>query len=152
MEILVNREHGDGLLEGVEVEELCELALRMEGKGDDVEVSIIFVDNDEMARLNGEYRGKEGPTDVLSFECDGFEDEMSSVFAEGQPYQLGDIVIAPDVAAAQSHEFGTTVAAEIELLLVHGILHLCGWDHMQDDEAEAMEAREQEVLDAWRGR
>ena len=152
MEVLVSVEHGDDLVEEVEVEALCALAMRMEGKPEDAEVSVAFVANDEMACLNEEYRGKQGPTDVLSFECDNLDDEMSFARAQGQPYQLGDIVIAPDVAAAQSDEFGTTVVAEIELLLVHGILHLCGWDHIEEAEAEAMEAREREILHEWAAR
>ncbi len=152
MEVLVAVEHGSDLVEQVEVEALCSFAMKAEGKPDDCEVSVTFVDNDEMARLNAEYRGKDGPTDVLSFECDNIVDEVTSAFAEGQLYELGDIVIAADVAAAQADDFGTSAVEEVELLLVHGILHLCGWDHLQDDEAEAMEAREREILGAWRAR
>ena len=61
-------------------------------------------------------------------------------------------VIAPDVAAAQSDDYGTSIVEEFELLLVHGILHLCGMDHVEDDEAEVMESREKEILAAWRAR
>ena len=152
MEVLVSIEHASELVSQVEVEALCTLAMQMEGKPENAEVSVAFVDNDEMASLNAAYRGKEGPTDVLSFECDNIEDEVSAVRSSDEPYELGDIVIAPDVAESQSKDYGTSAVAEIELLLVHGILHLCGWDHMQDDEAEAMEAREQEILKAWHNR
>ena len=61
---------------------------------------------------------------------------------------LGDIIVAADVARAQTAQFGTTPAQELCVLLVHGLLHLCGWDHVNsDEEAEAMEARERELLE-----
>ena len=152
MEVLVNVEHGNDLVEEVEVEALCAFAMEAEGKPENTEVSVSFVSNDEIAKLNEEYRQKIGPTDVLSFECDNIDDELSTSQTPDQPYELGDIVIAPDVAAAQSDDFGTSVVEEIELLLVHGILHLCGWDHELEEEAKRMEAREQEILSAWRAR
>ncbi|MBQ9020735.1 MAG: rRNA maturation RNase YbeY [Eggerthellaceae bacterium] len=150
MEVLVNIEHGADLVEEVNVEGICAFAMEHMKLPSNAEVSVTFIDNEEMARLNKEYRGIEGPTDVLSFECDNVEDELSSSRAEDAPYELGDIVIAPDVAAAQSDDYGTSIVEEFELLLVHGILHLCGMDHEKDDEAKVMEAREQELLNAWR--
>ena len=152
MDVLVTVDHGHDLVEEVEVEALCLFAMEQEGKPAESEVSVTFVDNEEMARLNSEYRGLEGPTDVLSFECDNVDDELTAVRSQDEPYELGDIVIAPDVAAAQADDYGTSLVEEFELLLVHGILHLCGWDHIKDAEAEAMEAREQEILTAWRAR
>ena len=68
------------------------------------------------------------------------------------PFELGDIVIAVDVAMRQTEEFGTTFQEEIELLLTHGLLHLCGYDHIEDDEAEVMEALERRILAAWHSR
>lgn len=152
MNVLVSVEHGAALVKDVDVEALCIFAMQAEGKPENAEVSVTFIDNDEMAHLNKDYRGLEGPTDVLSFECDNIADEVSAAQSAEAPYELGDIVIAPDVAAAQSGEYGTSIVEEIELLLVHGMLHLCGWDHMKDAEAEAMEAREQEILMKWRAR
>ena len=69
--------------------------------------------------------------------------------AEDPVFELGDVIIAPDVASRQMREFGTTFEEEISLLLVHGLLHLCGYDHIEDDEAEVMEKREAEILEAW---
>lgn len=152
MDVYINIEHGQDIVEELDIEALCCLAMEMESKPANSEVSISFVDNAEIARLNEEFRGIEGPTDVLSFECDNLDDAITAARSDDEPYELGDIVIAPDVAAAQSDDFGTTVVEELELLLVHGILHLCGWDHMEDAEAEAMEAREREILQAWRSR
>ena len=93
---------------------------------------------------------------MLSFECDGFdddfEDDMATPDGVDIPFELGDIVIAVDVAMRQTEEFGTTFQEEIELLLTHGMLHLCGYDHIEDDEAEVMEALERRILAAWHSR
>ena len=91
------------------------------------EVGVAFVDPAEMAELNGRHRGKPRPTDVLSFPLDGGEE-----LPPGVPRQLGDVVVCPAVAA----EEGTP----IDLLLVHAVLHLTGWDHETD--AGEMLARE----------
>ena len=149
MEIMINYEYREQDLRELPFEELARFALEFEGRADDTEVSITFVDDDEIAALNEEYRGKIGPTDVLSFECDGVDDDMPVFEGGDAAFELGDIVIAPDVAERQTQEFGTTFEGEISLLLVHGLLHLCGYDHIEDDEAEVMEAREKEILTAW---
>ena len=118
------------------------------------EVSVSLVSVDEIHELNRTYRGIDRPTDVLSFECDGVEDELSDIVPEGfdDVYELGDVVIAPDVAERQTHEFGTTFEQEISLLFVHGLLHLCGYDHIVEEEAQVMEALEDEILKAWNSR
>jgi probable rRNA maturation factor len=111
-------------------------------------VSISFVTNSRIHELNKQYRGMDKPTDVLSFECDNipFENEQ---FSEEDEYELGDVIIATDVACAQTQEFGTTLEEEVGLLVTHGLLHLCGYDHIEDDEAEIMEALEDKLLKAW---
>lgn len=116
---------------------------------DHAEVSVSFVDVDEMTTLNGEYRGKEGPTDVLSFECDNLDDGFPSMTDGGDPFVLGDIIISPEVAIKQAKEYGTTSREEIELLLVHGLLHLMGYDHIDDAEARVMESEQRDILRAW---
>ena len=149
MEVLVYIEHGREIVGDLDVEGLCQFAMLKEQCPDDTEMSVSFVTNEEIAHLNSEYRNIDAPTDVLSFECDNLDDELSTDIPEGQPYQLGDIVIAPDVAVEHAREYGTTIQAELELLLVHGVLHLCGWDHLNDADAEVMEAREQLILEEW---
>jgi len=124
---------------------LAEFVLIAEEAPLNCELSIALVDLDEMTELNGEYRGKDGPTDVLSFECD----DPCAVASADQPVMLGDVIIAPEVAIAQAKEYGHTVEEELNLLLVHGILHLLGYDHIEDADAEAMQARERVVLSAW---
>lgn len=126
-------------------ERLAAFVLEREDAPEAVELSIALVDDEEMAELNGRYRDKEGPTDVLSFPCD----DPCAVVAPGEPVALGDVVIAPDVAVRQASELGHTVEEELNTLLVHGVLHLLGYDHVADDDAEAMQARQQALLEAW---
>lgn len=150
MDIQISYDYRKEDLEKLPLEELTRFVLAREDKPFNTEVSISFVTDEAIAELNEKYRGKTGPTDVLSFECDGVDDDLSAMtLAEGPIFELGDVVIAPDVASRQTREFGTTFEEEISLLLVHGLLHLCGYDHVEDDEAEVMEKREAEILEAW---
>jgi probable rRNA maturation factor len=103
------------------------------------ELTLSFVDRDEMAALNEEHMGSTGPTDVLSFPMD---DEP----VDGVPTLLGDIVVCPDVALEQSADHAGTFDDEIALLVVHGLLHVLGHDHAEPGEAAEMRAREMELL------
>ncbi|HEY5517267.1 MAG TPA: rRNA maturation RNase YbeY [Coriobacteriia bacterium] len=125
-------------------ERLGAFVLRMEEAPDAIELSVALVDDDEIAHLNEHYRGIAGPTDVLSFGCD---DPCPA--GSDEPITIGDVIIAPEVARRQAAELGTTVEDELDLLLVHGILHLLGYDHESDADAAAMQARERVLLDAW---
>lgn len=150
MDIQINYDYRKEDLEKLPLHELSQFVLAREDKPFNTEVSVSFVTDDAIAELNEKYRGKQGPTDVLSFECDGVDDDLSAMaLAEDPLYELGDVVIAPDVAARQTREFSTSFEEEISLLLVHGLLHLCGYDHVEDDEAEAMEKREADILEDW---
>lgn len=125
-------------------ERLGVFVLRMEEVPANAELSVAIVTIDEMAEMNERYRGKEGATDVLSFPCD---DPCPA--ASDEPIALGDVVIAPEVAEKQAAELGTTVESELNLLLVHGTLHLLGYDHETDEDAAVMQARERVLLAAW---
>lgn len=154
MNIAVEIEHGADIAEGVDIEGIARFVLEQEGQPENAEVSVTLTTNEEVHRLNREFRGIDRPTDVLSFECDGYDDDFDEGAAfedagvpDEEPYLLGDIVIASDVAREQTARFGTTPQQELAVLLVHGLLHLCGWDHVHsDEEAEEMEAREREML------
>ncbi len=136
---------------------LAQGALGDEGVKGLAEVSLIFCDEPTIASLNLQFMGKTGPTDVLSFPID-FEDEPSGRVPDAGgggpgeppvpeiPQLIGDIVICPAVAGRNAVEHECSFDDEVALLVVHGVLHLLGWDHMVDDEAERMEAREQELL------
>ena len=126
-----------------EIEDAVACALSHEGVEREVEVSVNIVDEVQMAALNGQWRGVAAPTDVLSFECD---DPFDDSLPPDMPVELGDIVVAPQVIAAQAPEFGNTEAEEFRLMLVHSALHLLGYDHMAEDEALEMEAAELSIL------
>ena len=145
MKVLVDASYGAESLDLGRIEQTALFALERADAPDGSEVSITFVDDDEMAALNGEYRGKEGPTDVLSFECDGLEDGFPEPVHDA-PYELGDIVIAPDVARRQADEYGSAFLDEADMLVVHGVLHLLGYDHVADEDAAVMEPLQQDVL------
>jgi len=100
------------------------------------EVTIRLVDADEGQELNHEYRGKDYATNVLSFPYDT------------EPVVMGDLVICPSVVAREAAEQNKPLAAHYAHLTVHGMLHLQGWDHDNDDDAEAMENEEKEILAA----
>lgn len=114
-------------------------ALRRLGK-DGVEVGVLVTDDATLRTLNRRWRGKDGPTDVLSFPCG---DRMP----EGHLY-LGDVAISLDAAARQAGERGVPLADELGTLLLHALVHLCGYDHETDGgEMEALERRlRQELL------
>lgn len=133
----------DTLLSDAEIQRVAEAVLDAEGVRAPVEVSVSFVDSDEMRGLNAAWRGIDAPTDVLSFECDGAEAED---LPEGAVLELGDVILAPEVIASQAPVFGFTPAEECRLMLVHGLLHLLGYDHLQEAEAAEMEAHELAVL------
>lgn len=125
-------------------ERLAMHVLAMEDAPEEAELSIALVSEEEMARLNEQYRGIAAPTDVLSFGCDD-----PCLASEGEPIVLGDVIIAPEVAERQAAEAGVTVEAELNLLLVHGILHLFGYDHEGEEDAAVMQERERVVLEAY---
>lgn len=110
------------------------------------ELTLTFIDQNEMTRLNEEHMAKTGPTDVLSFPLD--DDPLPGV-----PTLLGDVVISPAVAATQAAEHAGTLDDEIAILVVHGILHVLGHDHAEPDETTAMRARERMLLEEhhWTG-
>lgn len=105
------------------------------------EVSILFVGDEEIHELNRDYRGVDRPTDVLSFPQDGFPT------APDQPLPLGDIVISVPTARRQAEELEQSLERELTFLVIHGLLHLTGMDHHEEGEAEAMYARQRELLE-----
>ncbi len=106
----------------------------------DAELSIVLCDDATIHPLNRDYRGKDKPTDVLSFA------QREGEFAFLEDNLLGDVIISMDTTIRQATERGHSTETELRVLLVHGILHLLGYDHIEDDEAEAMEAKEREIL------
>jgi probable rRNA maturation factor len=107
---------------------------------DDVDASVCIrlVDRPEGTELNQTYRAGEGATNVLSFATD--------IDIDIDPKPLGDVVICCDVVRVEADEQGKAFEQHLAHMVVHGMLHLCGYDHIKDDEAQVMEARERVVL------
>ena len=130
-----------------EVVRLAEVVMVAEGLDAGTGVSITLVDEDTIALLNREHMGKAGPTDVLSFPI---EDAAPGVpprrAVDGPPVEIGDVVIAPSVVRSNANRDAVVFEDELALMVVHGILHLLGWDHVAEAEAVAMERREEELL------
>ncbi len=105
-------------------------------------MSILFTDDQEIAELNAQYRGKDKPTDVLSFPQEDCCDRTEGAAV------LGDVVISFETARRQALERGETVESEILRLLVHGVLHLAGYDHegVGRNEAQRMRRKERQLL------
>ena len=143
MQVNVLIEHGEEL----PIEELCTFVMKKMNLPECTDVTVTFVSNERIHELNREYRGIDRPTDVLSFECDNvpFEDE---VLDDVEEYELGDTIIATDVALAQTEEYGTTLEEEVTILTIHSLLHLCGYDHIEDDDYEIMHALEEKLMRA----
>lgn len=106
------------------------------GLEEEKEVSLILVDLDEIHRINKEYRGIDRPTDVISFEEDDEEDEN----------YLGDIFICIDKVYEQAKSYGHSNEREFAFLLIHGILHLSGYDHIEKEDEIKMFAKQDEIL------
>ena len=128
-------------------EELAALGLALEDL--ETEIGVTVVDDEEIRGLNRDYRGNDKVTDVLSFpQYEGHDEilaEMSSV-EEGAALLLGDVVICYDQAVRQADEYGTGTTREIVYLFVHSMMHLLGYDHMEEDEKKEMREKEEEVL------
>lgn len=111
------------------------------------DLSVIFVDEEAIAELNKRWMDESGPTDVLSFPMDELRPGDNSDLAADA--LLGDIVICPQVAKSQAATANKAFEAEINLLLVHGFLHLIGYDHAEPVEHKAMFDLQQLILDEW---
>jgi len=132
-----------------EIEKLLQFAAAEEGVADGAEVSVTIVNNEEIQKINKEYRGKDYPTDVISFalEEDG-EGEIEIIGADMPPV-LGDIIISVDKAQEQSEEYGHSLMRELGFLTVHGFLHLLGYDHMTEEEEKEMFTKQKEILNRY---
>lgn len=124
-------------------EDAVRAVLRFERRSDGVEVSVALVDDARIRQLNRDYRGRDRPTDVLSFPMS----ETVETEDGGTLFLLGDVVVSLPAAIRQAGEYGWTPAEEIARLVVHGTLHLLGYDHEEDAaEAEIMRRREEKIL------
>lgn len=125
-----------------DLEKLIETVIEKAFEYENVEprnVSVLICDNDEIKKLNGQFRDIDSPTDVLSF-------PMYDEDGELDPDELGDIVISLERAAAQAEEIGHSLRREVAFLTAHSMLHLFGYDHIDDSEREEMFEKQEEIL------
>ena len=125
-------------------------ALETEGTVTPVEMGLVITDDETIQQLNKTYRGEDEPTDVLAFHMlpnSGQEPEQSFISPPDGIHHLGEVVISYPKAVQQAQEQGHSVMRELALLIIHGVLHLLGYDHEQPQERERMRARENEILE-----
>jgi probable rRNA maturation factor len=126
------------------LEKLIDYAISYE-KINNAVFSITFIDNEKMHQMNKQYRNIDRPTDVLSF---AFEDN-EEIIDNNQTRMLGDIYISLDKAHEQAEEYGHTYLRELSFLMIHGFLHLLGYDHMNVEDETEMFARQEAILDGF---
>lgn len=127
---------------------LVERTLAMEGIGEGVEVNLIITDDKRIREMNARFRGVDEPTDVLSFPLSARpgEAEPEFVLPPNHARVLGDVVVSYERAVEQAQEYGHSLEREIAYLVVHGVLHLLGYDHETPSEREVMRAKEEALL------
>lgn len=123
----------------------------------EAEVNVVLTDNEEIHKLNLEYRGIDRPTDVLSFpmleyespsDFSHVEDDFEDCFnPETGELMLGDIILSVDKIEEQAASYGHSQTRELAFLVAHSMLHLCGYDHMEEEEREEMEQKQREILE-----
>ncbi|MDQ0156340.1 rRNA maturation RNase YbeY [Robertmurraya andreesenii] len=129
------------------LEELLNFAAEKENVESDSELSVTFVSNERIQEINRGYRGKDYPTDVISFALEEMGEGEIAVSGMDLPRILGDIIISVKKAREQASEYGHSFDREMGFLAVHGLLHLLGYDHMNEEEEKIMFDRQREILD-----
>lgn len=131
------------------IEDLLQFAAKAEGITEECELSVTFVDNEAIRQINKEYRGKDTPTDVISFAMEEMgEDEIEIVGAD-MPRTLGDIIISVDRTREQAEEYGHSFQRELGFLALHGFLHLLGYDHIEKEDEIVMFTKQKDILDRY---
>lgn len=115
--------------------ELLHHALKQEGQAGSWEFTIRFVDDEEMSQLHGVYMNDPSPTDIMTFPYDPADSELG-----------GDIVISVETAARNASEHGWSTADELDFLMLHGLLHILGWDDRREEDRAAMLERQRSII------
>ncbi len=138
----------DESLPAIDLRDLAEVTLVAEGLAPNTEVTVLAVTDEQMADYNERFMSNEGPTDVLAFPLEQLvPGRPPAPVLNGPPLNLGDVVIAPAYVRRQAESRQVAFEDELSLMVTHGILHLLGYDHGDESEAEAMERREAEILE-----
>ncbi|MDK2965588.1 MAG: putative rRNA maturation factor [Lacrimispora sp.] len=135
---------------------VAEEALDYEDCPYEAEINVLLTDNEDIRQINLEYRNIDSPTDVLSFPMIEYEtpsdfdhleeEEYDSFNPETGELLLGDIVVSVDKVEEQAEKYGHSMERELAFLIAHSMLHLCGYDHMEEDERLVMEQKQEEIL------
>ena len=137
------------------IHRVIEKAMDYEACPYEAEINVLITDNEQMRQINAENRGIDAPTDVLSFpmieyatpaDFDALEDMWEVFHPETGELLLGDIVLSVDKIKSQAEEYGHSVERELSFLVAHSMLHLFGYDHMEEDERTVMEQKQREIL------
>ena len=146
MSVFLANEQGERV-ELTELRGLAETILRDEGYPETAEVTILLVSDDEMAGYNERFLDRDGPTDVLAFPLEELIPGVTpDLNPHGPPLMLGDVLIAPSYVRRNAAEMGVGYEDEIALMVTHGLLHLLGYDHEDDEDAQRMEDKERHLL------
>lgn len=139
------------------IEDVIEASLDYEECPYEAEVNVVLTGNEEIHQVNAEYRKVDAPTDVLSFpmleyespsDFSHVEEDYADCFnPESGELMLGDIMISVDKVTEQAEKYGHSVTRELAFLVAHSMLHLCGYDHMEEEERILMEQKQREILD-----
>ncbi|WP_195987054.1 rRNA maturation RNase YbeY [Clostridium sp. D53t1_180928_C8] len=139
------------------INEVCEQSLKEEEMNVPYQISLLFVDNEEIREINRDTRGIDKATDVLSFPMLDYPQnkvfkevykntKFNEIYLDGDELVLGDMVLSLERAKEQSIEYNHSFNREVCYLVVHSILHLLGYDHIEDEEKKIMRKREEEIL------
>lgn len=147
VEVLISTELEDANAELLDSVRRAVMAVLESQGATNAEVSVVLGNDEDLRELNRVWRDVDAPTDVLSFplEESGGE-EPESEMAEGEPRLLGDVIVSLPRARVQADEYGHSVARELGFLVVHGTLHLLGFDHDSEPQRQEMRTREEAVL------
>ena len=139
------------------IEKVCNYTLKKEQMNHKYQISLLFVDNEEIRDINNQTRNIDRATDVLSFPMLDYEKgkvfkdiyinhKFNSIYLDDEELVLGDMVLSLERAKEQSIEYNHSYEREVCYLVVHSILHLLGYDHMEEEEKKIMREREEEIL------
>ncbi|MBM7691803.1 putative rRNA maturation factor [Peribacillus deserti] len=131
------------------VEELLQFASEKLSIQPQTELSVTFVDNNRIQEINREYRGKDKPTDVISFALEEMGEDEVEIKGADMPRVLGDIIISVEKTREQAGDYEHSFERELGFLALHGFLHLLGYDHMTDEEEKIMFGKQKEILDEY---
>lgn len=139
------------------IETVVNAALDYEECPYEIELNVILTDNEAIQEINKEYRSIDAPTDVLSFPFIEYEEPSDfskleecddNFHPETGELLFGDIIVSVEKVMSQAEEYGHSLERELGFLIAHSMLHLCGYDHMEEEERKVMEQKQRDILES----